>query len=137
MIRILAVDDDPFIRALLQGLLAAPGRILTMAETGADGLAQLAEPVPDLVLLDLGLPDISGLEVLKVLRGAKSWAGVRILMLTASSDLENLVEAKAAGATGYICKPFEPDVLAEMVNDVLEQPDLIWLDDYTRARRPA
>jgi DNA-binding response OmpR family regulator len=134
MKRILVIDDDPFIRSLAEHLLTNEDRIVNLAAGGGEGLTHLTQPAPDLVLLDLQLPDIPGFEVLKVLRQAKGWEQTKILMLTASSEIENLVEAKAGGAAGYICKPFQTDALLAMVRDVLEQPDLIWMDDYTRAR---
>lgn len=135
MTQILLVDDDPFIRMFGDALLAMPGRSILTAATGAEALAHLSKPPPNLILLDVGLPDVSGLEVLRIFRATPSWQAARILMLTASHEMEDLVQAKRAGASGYICKPVQPDVLASMVEDILEQHDLIWLDDYTRARR--
>ena len=132
---ILVIDDDPFIRELAQAILSSQGRKVTTVASGAAGLAQMADSPPDLVLLDLGLPDISGLDVLRHFRATPSWRQVRILMLTASDDLAHIVQAKQAGASGYICKPIQPDALAEMVCDLLEQDTLLWLDDYTRAHK--
>lgn len=133
MARILLVDDDPFVRMFADTLLSKPGRSIVTAATGADALAFLAQPAPDLVLLDVGLPDISGLEVLRVLRETPAWARTRILMLTASHEIDDIVKARQAGASGYVCKPVQPDTLADMVTDILDKPDLLWLDDYTRA----
>ena len=109
---------------------------MTTAPTGAEGLARLAESPPALVLLDLGLPDIPGLTLLRLLRAASGWEGVKILMLTASSDLANVVAAKQAGATGYVCKPIKAEALVSMVSDLLARDDLTWLDDYTRSWTP-
>ena len=133
---ILVIDDDAFIRELLVEVLSTDGRRVTTAPTGAEGLARLAESPPALVLLDLGLPDIPGLTLLRLLRAASGWEGVKILMLTASSDLANVVAAKQAGATGYVCKPIKAEALVSMVNDVLARDDLTWLDDYTRSWTP-
>lgn len=135
MVRILLIDDDPFVRMFGDTLLAQPGRTILVAATGTEGLAFLAHSPPALVLLDVGLPDVSGLEVLRLMRATPSWANTRILMLTASHDMEDIVQARHGGASGYVCKPVQPDTLAAMVADILEQPDLLWLDDYTRARR--
>jgi DNA-binding response OmpR family regulator len=136
MVRILVVDDDPFVLMFGDALLQQPGRTVMTAASGADALGFLARPAPDLVLLDVGLPDLSGLEVLRVMRGVAAWDRTRILMLTASHDLDDIVKARQGGASGYVCKPVQPDTLAAMVADILEQEDLVWLDDYTRARRP-
>ena len=133
--QVLVVDDDPFIRQLAQAILSARGQTITAVGTGAKALARMAEAPPDLVLLDLGLPDIPGLEVLRHLRAARSWDPVRILMLTASHEIEDIVRAKQGGASGYVCKPIQPDALADMVCDLLEQDTLLWLDDYTRAHK--
>lgn len=133
--RVLVIDDDAFIRDLARAVLGQRGFQIDFAATGAEGLSRLAEPPPDLVVLDLGLPDLPGLEVLRLLRGARGWDRVRILMLTADHETDSLVRAKAAGASGYLCKPVEPATLDRMVSDLLSDASLIWLDDYTRSRR--
>lgn len=137
MTTVLVIDDEGFIRDLARTVLNARGFDVTYAETGAAGLAKLADPAPDLVLLDLGLPDLSGLELLKHFRAARAWEGVRILMLTASHETDHIVQAKAAGASGYLCKPIQPETLGQMVVDLLSDDSLLWLDDYTRSRRTA
>ena len=88
------------------------------------------------MLLDLGLPDISGLTLLPLLRSATGWEDVKILMLTASSDIDNVVAAKQARALGYVCKPIQTEVVVQMVRDLLARDDLTWLDDYTRSWTP-
>ena len=133
--RVLVVDDDPFIRELAEAILSSRGQTITAVGTGAEALARMAEAPPDLVLLDLGLPDVPGLEVLRHLRAARSWDHVRILVLTASHEIDDIVRAKQGGASGYVCKPIQPDALADMVCDLLEQDTLLWLDDYTRAHK--
>jgi len=133
--QVLVVDDDPFIQELAQAILSARGQNITVVGTGAEALARMAEAAPDLVLLDLGLPDVPGVEVLRHLRAARSWDHVRILVLTASHEIEDIVRAKQAGASGYVCKPIQPDALADMVCDLLERDTLLWLDDYTRAHK--
>lgn len=132
---ILVVDDDPFVQKLAQAILSSKGHRTTVAGSGAEALARMAEVPPDLVLLDLGLPDVPGLEVLRHLRAARAWDHVRILMLTASHEVQDIVRAKQAGASGYVCKPVQPDTLADMVCDLLEQDTLLWLDDHTRAHK--
>lgn len=135
MIHILVIDDDPFIGDLAEAVLSDDGRAISRSMTGAEGLERLTGEAPDLVLLDVGLPDVSGFEILRILRGAPGWDETRILMLTASHAMDDIVRAKQGGAAGYICKPVQPQALARMVTDVLADRDLIWVDDYTRARR--
>ena len=137
MIRVLVVDDDPFIGMLALATLSGPSRQIVTVQTGAKALETLTDPPPDLVLLDVGLPDVSGFEVLRILRGAPAWADVRILMFTASHEMDDIVRAKALGASGYICKPVKPETLEQMVDDILTDGTLSWLDDYTRSRRQA
>ncbi|WP_404418710.1 response regulator [Brevundimonas vesicularis] len=131
--RVLVVDDDTFIQQMAEILLKRQGCRVSVAATGAAALASMAAPAPDLVLLDLGLPDISGLEVLRHFRAAETWRHVRILVFTASHETETIVRAKQSGASGYVCKPVALNTLAEMVGNLLDQPSLTWIDDYTRA----
>lgn len=133
--RVLVIDDDPFMVQLASIVLESRGYLVSVADSGAAGLQWLAEPAPDLVLLDLGLPDVPGLEVLRRLRAVASWAGARILILTASEATDDIVKAKGHGAAGYLCKPIMPDTLGQMVDELMGQPDLVWLDDFTRARK--
>lgn len=134
--RVLVIDDDPFMVQLASLVLESRGYEVSVADSGAAGLQKLAEPPPDLVLLDLGLPDIPGLEVLRRLKAVGSWAATRVLILTASDATEDLVKAKGDGATGYLCKPILPDTLGRMIDELMRQPGLVWLDDFTRARKP-
>lgn len=133
---VLVVDDDPFIVEMAEFLLGRDGHRVSVASSGAAALAKMAAKPPELVLLDLGLPDISGLEILRYFRAASAWQTLPILVFTASHETENIVRAKRSGASGYVCKPIKPDTLLEMVRDLLDHPDLTWVDDYTRAYRP-
>lgn len=135
--RILVIDDDPLIRMMATALLTTDTQKVSCAENGMDGLACIASAAPDLVLLDVSMPDVSGLDLLPRLRKAPGWERTPILMLTAESEIENIVRAQRDGARGYICKPVQPETLVAMVHDILHQPDILWLDDYTRLRRPA
>lgn len=135
--RILVIDDDPLIRMMMTAVLTSETQKVTCAENGLDGLVCAASPPPDLVLLDISMPDVSGLDLLPRLRASRGWDRTPILMLTAENEIDNILRARRDGARGYICKPIQPDVLQAMVSDLLHQPDLLWLDDYTRVRRSA
>jgi len=103
MTRILVVDDEPqLLRALGINLRARKYDVRT-ASTGAEALASAAAEPPDLVVLDLGLPDMDGTEVVAGLRG---WTTVPILVLSGRSDSSDKVEALDAGADDYVTKPF-------------------------------
>ena len=99
----LVVDDEPQIRRTLRSTLAARGYDVRLAATGTEALAASACDVPDLVLLDLGLPDIDGIEVVRRLRSASS---VPIVVLTVRDGESDKLDALDAGADDYVTKPF-------------------------------
>ncbi len=103
MARILVVDDD---RALLRALeiaLSARGHEVVMARTAADGISQVSLTSPDVVILDLGLPDADGVEVV---RRVRQWAQVPVIVLSAAASEGRKVTALDAGADDYVTKPF-------------------------------
>jgi len=101
--RILIIEDEKPIRTFLRASLEGEGHDIVEAEAGREGLAQAAMWVPDLVILDLGLPDIDGLQVIRELR---EWSHVPILILSAREREGDKVAALDAGADDYLTKPF-------------------------------
>jgi two-component system KDP operon response regulator KdpE len=101
--RILIVDDEPQIIRFLKPALSAAGFDTVIATTGAEALKSAATEAPDLILLDLGLPDVDGKEVIRELRG---WSNVPILVLSARDRETEKIEALNLGADDYINKPF-------------------------------
>jgi len=101
---ILIVDDEPPIRRLLRTSLASQGFEVIEAATGDGALAELERSSPDLVILDLGLPDIDGLDVIRTLR--ENGNAVPILVLSSRSDENGKVDALDLGADDYVTKPF-------------------------------
>lgn len=99
----LVVDDEPQIRRLLRVTLEANGYRVFDAATGNDGVAQAALRKPDVVLLDLGLPDLDGLEVLKRIR---EWSQVPVLILSVRDEEGEKIAALDSGADDYVTKPF-------------------------------
>lgn len=106
MTRVLIVDDEPQILRALRINLSVRGYEVTTAATGASALRAAAEVRPDVIVLDLGLPDIDGLEVLAGLRG---WNDTPVIVLSARSDAAEKVAALDAGADDYVTKPFGMD----------------------------
>ena len=103
MTTVLVVDDEPQIRRALATNLQAREFDVVLADTGRAALQLAADRHPDLVLLDIGLPDLSGIEVVHGLRG---WTEVPIIMLTVRSEEADKVEALDAGADDFVTKPF-------------------------------
>ena len=99
----LVIDDEPQIRRLLRVTLEANGYRVFDAATGQDGLVQTAQRRPDVILLDLGLPDLEGVEVLKRLR---EWSRVPVIILSVRDREDDKVAALDAGADDYVTKPF-------------------------------
>jgi two-component system KDP operon response regulator KdpE len=114
--RILVVDDEPQIRKFLDISLRAQGYRVLLAENGQGGLDALATQGADLVILDLGLPDRDGHEVLHALR---EWSNVPVIVLTVRSDETGKVAALDAGANDYVTKPFGVQELMARVRALL------------------
>ncbi|GAB4584378.1 response regulator [Nocardia sp. NPDC127526] len=106
--KVLVVDDEPQILRALRINLSVRGYEVTTASTGAAALRAAAEKHPEVVILDLGLPDMDGIEVLAGLRG---WSTAPVIVLSARTDSSDKVEALDAGADDYITKPFGMDEL--------------------------
>ena len=105
---VLVVEDEPQVRRFLRTMLASNGFRVVEAKTGAEGIAQAATRNPDLVLLDLGLPDGDGVELTRRLR---EWARMPIIVISARDRERDKVEALDAGADDYLTKPFGADEL--------------------------
>ncbi|RYZ73290.1 MAG: response regulator transcription factor [Proteobacteria bacterium] len=116
MTKILIIEDEESIRRVLRFNLEQKGFVVHEATTGAEGLKLSQEARPQLVILDLGLPDRSGLEVLKELR---AWSKIPVLVLTATDDELTKVTLLEAGADDYIAKPFGPLELLARINVAL------------------
>ncbi len=101
--RILVIDDEVQIRRLLRISLVSQGYDVIEAQTGNDGIKLAASRSPDLIVLDLGLPETDGKQVLSALRG---WSSVPVIILSVRADEGEKVKALDAGANDYVTKPF-------------------------------
>lgn len=119
MKRILVIDDDPAVTSLLQRGLAFEGFAVDIASTGEEGLVVTREQPPDLIILDIMMPGIGGLEVLRRLRQAGM--SIPVLMLTAKDTSQDEIEGLEQGADDYVVKPFTFEVLLARLHALLRR----------------
>ena len=137
--RVLVIDDEPQIRKFIDISLRSQGYATLLAETGQQGLALLASKGADIVVLDLGLPDQDGADVLKELR---QWSKVPVIVLTVRSDESQKVALLDAGANDYVTKPFGIEELMARIRAFLRaagarEPSSWVYDDGTLRVDPA
>jgi len=117
--RILLVEDDSLLRHAFRLLLEDAGYQIREAGTASDALAEVQLEIPDLVLLDLGLPDAPGLDVARKLRQQQATRETPIIALTGRVGAEEKAECLEAGCTSYIAKPVEPKTLVRRLAEYL------------------
>ncbi|MFC8923661.1 response regulator [Cellulosimicrobium sp. NPDC057127] len=127
MIRVVIVDDQELVRAGLRALAVHDGDIEVVAEarTGCEGLARVRELRPDVVLMDVRMPEMDGLEATRAIVADAALADVRVLMLTTFDEDEDVVAAVRAGAAGYLLKDVSPGELREAVRVVARGGSLL------------
>lgn len=121
MSRLLIIDDDARLASMLRSYLGDAGFVVGVAGNVKDGLAAIEAQPPDVIVLDLMLPDGNGLEVCRRLRAASNVAAVPIVMLTAKGDPVDRVIGLELGADDYVAKPFEPRELLARLRAVLRR----------------
>lgn len=119
MRRILAVDDSPSMREMVSLALSGAGFDVTQANDGEEALSVARTRSFDLVLSDVNMPRMDGIALIRALRAEVAYRHTPILMLTTESSAERKREGKAAGATGWIVKPFDPEQLVATMQRVL------------------
>ncbi|UVC06940.1 response regulator [Rhizobium sp. TH2] len=117
--RILTVDDSASIRLTTNVALSNAGYSVTEAINGAEGIQKATSGSYDLIVTDLNMPVMDGLTMIRELRKIPSQMGIPIIFLTTESDGSIKEQAKAAGATGWLTKPFDPENLVKIVRKVL------------------
>ncbi len=123
MARILVIEDEPDLASLLEYNLKADGHEVGLAATGAAGLRALREKPPELVLLDLMLPDVSGADVARALKSEPAFKRVAFIMVTARGEESERVKGLELGADDYVVKPFSVKELLLRVKNVLRRRD--------------
>ena len=117
---VLVVEDDPAFSVLLSNLMKLQGFQALTARNRAEVVAGLAQvPAPDLVLLDVRLPDVNGFDILLRMKQHPSLAGIPVIMLTGEATREAVTQGLASGADGYVTKPFELETLVSAIKLVL------------------
>ncbi|AYG95395.1 response regulator [Brevundimonas naejangsanensis] len=116
---ILTVDDSPSIRVALKIALSNAGYSVTEAANGAEGIDKARAADFDLIITDLNMPVMDGLTMIEEMRRLPELMGVPIVFLTTESDAAMKDRARAAGATGWLTKPFDPDQLVRIAKKVL------------------
>jgi len=117
--KILIADDEPNIVVSLEFLMKQKGYVVKIVNNGEDALKAVGEFGPDLVLLDVMMPRISGYEVCQKVRENPGWAGIRIIMLSAKGRDVEVTKGMAVGADAYVTKPFSTKELIAKVQELL------------------
>ena len=120
MHKVLIVDDSPTIRKMVRASLQHLEADFFEAATGLEAIEQLAVTRVQLIVLDLNMPDMHGIDVLKFVRRNPQYGTLPIVVLTTRGDENSRHTAKAAGATSYMTKPFAPQALARAVQELLD-----------------
>jgi CheY-like chemotaxis protein len=122
-VRVLVVDDDPSMRRLLRVMLEPKGFSVTEANSGAHALNVARRELPDVVLLDIMMPDIDGFGVCRELKLNATTKEIPVIFVTAKAGREHFEKGMSLGAQGYITKPFHPDVLFEKLYEITGKRD--------------
>ena len=114
--RVLVVDDDRLNRVMLTKLLEKDAYTVRVAANGQEALDALAEEAFDLVLLDIVMPEVDGIEVLQIMKRSSRWWNTPVIMISAVDETESIVRCIELGAEDYVQKPFDPVLLRARVN---------------------
>ncbi len=127
---ILIVEDDPYVRNLMTTTMSANEYPYLTAQNGQSAIMEASSHNPDIVLLDLGLPDMDGIEVIRKIR---SWSNMPIIVLSARSEDRDKIDALDAGADDYLTKPFSVEELLARLRVVQRRLMLMQKETYSQA----
>ena len=116
---VLAVDDDKFQHKLLGQLLAPTKAETVFVTTAADAIASLHKRRPDLIIMDVGLPNVDGVEATRLLKSAAQFAAIPVIMITGVGGKNVVVDSLKAGASDFVVKPINKDILLGKVRKLL------------------
>jgi DNA-binding response OmpR family regulator len=123
--RILIVDDDPELARIIETTLKFAGLSTSVTYSGQDAITYAREDPPDVILLDMMLPSISGLEVCKTLKNDPLTSAIRIIFISGQTDQDDIVAGITAGADEYLTKPFSPTELLDLIEKALSEDFII------------
>ena len=112
---ILIVDDEPANLQLLADLLKQRGHAVRVAPSGQLALNYISRQKPDLILLDVNMPGMNGIEALKRIKADPRWSKIPVMMVTSESERAHVIEAIQSGASSYLAKPFAPEDLIKKI----------------------
>jgi len=118
--RILICDDEHYVLEGLRYLLRGPGRQIEIARNGREGLEQIIANPPDLLITDVMMPEMSGLELVAAIREREDTADLAVIILTAKGQAQDATRAQESWGALVIAKPFDPTTVREMVRQALE-----------------
>jgi len=120
---ILIVDDELSILVPLQFLMEKEGYVVKLAQSGKEAIEKIHEIQPDLILLDIMLPDLDGYEIYQMIRNRREWESIRVIFLTAKNRDADIAKGLAMGADAYITKPFSNTELMEEIRKLIGTRD--------------
>ena len=123
MKEIMVVDDEEDVLSLVGDILERNGYGVKKCKNGVEALNEVLKSKPDLVILDLMMPEMSGWEVLKILKDNPDTSSIPVIILTCKGEMKDMIMGIQEGAFDYITKPFEPDVLLKRVSFALKKGD--------------
>jgi two-component system chemotaxis response regulator CheY len=116
---VLIVDDSRTVRMMLRSVLESAGLVVTEAIDGRNALTALEGRPVDLIITDVNMPEMDGISLVRELRSRASFPRIPILILTTVQDADMKEQGRLAGATGWMCKPFQPEQIRSVVGKVL------------------
>ena len=120
VLKIISIDDDPVVRTLIRKTFSSLGfEVITVAD-GLEGLQEIENNQPDIIFLDVMMPIIDGIEVLKRIKATPKIARIPVIMFTAIAEGKMIIESSKIGAEDYIIKPFQSSVLIQKVQKLLK-----------------
>ena len=122
MANLVVIEDEPDISMLVEATLTYGGHNVYVASDGRGGLELIGKHRPELVLLDVQMPDMSGYDVLQLVKGDPELSHIPVFLFSANNRPEDIRHGMDLGASGFLFKPFDPQELLEQISEILGQP---------------